>query len=674
MWLTPLAPLLLLATTVAAAPGRHGHDQLHHNYRRANETTEYEYVVIGSGPGGGPLAARLALAGHKVLLIEAGGDNNGVNQTVPARNLQSTEDPAISWDYFVTHYKDEERQARDSKMTYKRTDGSYYTGKYPPEGAEPLGILYPRAGALGGCAEHNAAVTIYPFESDWTLHQTLTGDDSWAPANMRTYFEKLEKAQYLTLGSGHGYDGWFSTSLTELALVATDFRVLSIVLAAASALGKGLITSLLSTITGLANVLISDMNGEYEGRDQKTDLFQIPQAVSRDTGKRSTPRNFILEVANARNETDGSRLYHLDVKLNTLATKIRFDQSGPTPKAIGVEYLSGEYLYGASPLSGSGANGGVAGYVPASKEVIISAGTFNTPQLLKLSGVGPREELEKFGIPVVKDLPGVGTNMQDRYEISIVGQTEDGEKLSISKDCTFGYDDKPDPCLEKWQTGDSPLGKGPYMTGGVAVGVTMKSTAASESEDPDLIVIGAPGLFAGYYPGFAFDSTYPGNIWSWLALKAHTHNHAGTVTLRSSNPRDVPQIDFNSLDEGTPDGHEKDLQALYEGLSFAREAFDKVIPLDGNFVEIKPGRNVTGEDGLKEYARDETWGHHACCSASIGAESDPNAVLDSKFRVRGVEGLRVVDASSFNKIPGTFIALPIYIISEKAADVIINNR
>ena len=237
MWLKALVPALLLADNIAAAPSRHGHDQLHHNYRRANDTGDYEYVVIGSGPGGGPLASRLAIAGYKVLLIEAGGDHNGVNQTVPARNLQSTEDPAISFDYFVTHYKDEARQAKDGKMTYRRTDGSYYTGLYPPAGAEPLGILYPRAGALGGCAQHNAAVTIYPFESDWTHHQTLTGDDTWTPSNMRSYFKKLERAQYL-VGEGHGFDGWFSTSVTELTLVAADFRVLSVVLSAASALGK----------------------------------------------------------------------------------------------------------------------------------------------------------------------------------------------------------------------------------------------------------------------------------------------------------------------------------------------------------------------------------------------------------------------------------------------------
>lgn len=116
--------------------------------------------------------------------------------------------------------------------------GSYYAGKYPPEGAEPVGILYPRAGALGGCAEVNAMITIYPHRSDWTYLQTLTGDDSWAPDNMRTYFEKLERAQVATWGDGHGRDGWLRTSLTPLTLIVQDLKIVSIVLSALAAMGQ----------------------------------------------------------------------------------------------------------------------------------------------------------------------------------------------------------------------------------------------------------------------------------------------------------------------------------------------------------------------------------------------------------------------------------------------------
>lgn len=384
---------------------------------------------------------------------------------------------------------------------------------------------------------------------------------------------------------------------------------------------------------------------------------------------RSSPRNFILEVARTTNE-DGSRKYHLDIALHTLATKLRFDTSGATPRAIGVEYEQGEHLYSADPNFASG--GGTPGYVAASKEVIVSAGSFNTPQLLKLSGIGPREELESFGIEVVKDLPGVGTNMQDRYEITVVGEAP--TKFAVEKDCTFELDGRPDPCLERWKTGRGPIQKAPYVTSGAALGVIQKSSVVGSNDAPvDMFILGTPGIFAGFYPGYSYDAIIEGNHWSWLTLKAHSRNKAGTVVLKSPSPYDMPQIDFRSFDTGTTDddAHEKDIQALYEGMLWAREAFDKLIPLDGQFTESLPMRNVSTEAELKQFIKDEAWGHHACCTAAIGSDDDPMAVLDSKFRVRGVDGLRVVDASAWAKIPGLFIILPTYILSEKAADVII---
>ncbi|KJZ76976.1 hypothetical protein HIM_03853 [Hirsutella minnesotensis 3608] len=91
----------------------------------AVELTGYDYIVVGAGAGGGPLAARLALAGHKTLLIDAGDDQGAnVNVTVPAFSAKASEDEALAWNFFVRHYADDARQARDFKTTYETTDGA----------------------------------------------------------------------------------------------------------------------------------------------------------------------------------------------------------------------------------------------------------------------------------------------------------------------------------------------------------------------------------------------------------------------------------------------------------------------------------------------------------------------------------------------------------------------
>ncbi|KAJ9200367.1 CAZyme family AA3 [Paecilomyces variotii] len=659
--------LSLLSLFSAAFANTHAqsHSRFH---QRSNVTVdEYEYVVVGSGPGGGPLAARLAMAGHKVLLIDAGDDQgNNTIQEVPALQLQSTEDELQRWDYFVNHYSDLERQKQDSKMTYKTPSGELYVGQNPPQGSEPLGILYPRTGTLGGCSAHNAMITIYPFESDWNNMVSVTGNDSWAPANMRDYFVRLERNRYLPNDViGHGFDGWLETSLTDLTLVAEDPKLLSQVIASATAAGKGLVGMVVNTVVGLGKVLALDLNNDLPGRDKETGPWQVPLAVKLPDQKRTGPRDFVMEVLTATNP-DGSKKYPLDLQLETLVTKIQFDTSGSTPKAVGVEYLKGKSLYRADPRSGN-VTGGVPGSVKASREVIIAAGSFNTPQLLKLSGIGPKEELQQFGINTLVDLPGVGKNLQDRYETTVVGKAP--TDFVITQKCTF-MQKQPDPCYEQWK--NNAIGKGVYGSNGIAIAVTYKSSTADDDE-PDLLISGAPANFRGYFPGYANDALADAKHWAWITLKARSRNNAGTVALRSADPRDTPVINFNSFDTGvTANGAaDKDLQASYEGQMFARKIFKDLIPLDGSFAETWPGTNITTEEQMKDFIKREAWGHHACCTAPIGADDDPNAVLDGDFRVRGVDGLRVVDASIFPKIPGYYIAVPIYMVSEKASDVIL---
>ncbi|KIX09439.1 uncharacterized protein Z518_00519 [Rhinocladiella mackenziei CBS 650.93] len=670
--------ITLLGPAVTALTAGHGH--LHHRFPKRTNTTQtttqadnataYDYVVVGSGPGGGPLASRLAIAGYKVLLIDAGDDDgDAIFQQVPALQLQATEYEPMRWDYFVNHYEDEARQEQDSKMVWETPSGDHYVGNSPPPGSSPLGIWYPRTGTLGGCSAHNAMITIYPHESDWDNIASITGDDSWNAGNMRQYMERLERSRYLPNGVvGHGFNGWLETSLTELSLAVEDQKLLSLIIAAGTAMGQGLLGKVINTVTGLAEILLRDINADTPTRDSQEGLYQVPIAVTEVSKKRNGPRDFILDTANAVN-ADGSRKYHLDIKLNTLVSKVRFDTSGTKPKAVGVDFLEGPSLYRADPRAGT-ASGGTPGHVNATREVIISAGAFNTPQLLKLSGIGPASELSQFDIPVVVDLPGVGTNLQDRYETTVVGDSN--TDFLITKYCTF-LRTTPDPCLEQWQNLPGPSLKGTYATNGIAIAVVKKSSVAEG--DPDLLISGAPAFFTGYHPGYANESLKDAHHWSWIVLKAHSRNNAGTVTLRSTDPRDTPIINFNYFDTGnTADGaDEKDLQATYEGMQLSREMFKDYIPLQGDFEEVWPADNATTEAEMKEWIKKEAWGHHASCTCPIGADDDEAAVLDSKFRVRGVDGLRVVDASVFPKIPGFYIVLPTYMISEKGADAVLED-
>ncbi|KAF9771522.1 hypothetical protein IL306_010845 [Fusarium sp. DS 682] len=658
----------VLADSASAfsVPWSSSHDKRSHNpfIDKPAPSTKYDYVVVGSGAGGGPVAANLAIAGFKVLLIDAGGDSGDAwVEKVPALHLMSTEFEDTRWNYFVNHYPDPKQQKKDSKMVYQKPDGSYYVGLKPPKDAKPLGVLYPRAGTLGGCTRHNALITIGAHDSDWSYIASLTGDDSWNPDNMRSYFEKLEKNMYLPSSLfGHGFNGWLGTSLTSLSLVVEDQKLLSLIISAASAMGQGLLGFVLSTVAGLGQVLLRDINAP--GQTSKTGLYQVPLSMTDNV--RGGPRDFILNTAKAVNR-DGSRKYHLDIMLNTLVTKIRFDKTGGKPRAVGVDYMQGASLYRADPRSGSAKPTGT-GSVNSKREVIISAGSFNTPQLLKLSGIGPKKELDSFKIPVLVDLPGVGTNMQDRYENTVIGKTD--SDFVITSKCTF-LETQPDPCLEQYKKGLGPITKGVYGTNGIAIAIILKSSVAKD--EPDLLISGAPAKFKGYFPGYAADSLADAEHWAWIILKAHSRNNAGTVTLKSTDPRDMPIINFNYFDTGVNKNGEgeKDLQASYEGFEFARKSFDSLIPLDGDFPEVWPGEQVNNEKKAKQFLKNEAWGHHASCTCPIGPDDVPMAVLDSEFKVRGTESLRVVDASVFPKIPGFYIALPLYIVAEKASDVII---
>ncbi|RDW64409.1 uncharacterized protein DSM5745_09820 [Aspergillus mulundensis] len=494
-----LLSTLLFYPAITIASNHHAHQHQHTqrgtSNNNNNNATEYDYIIVGSGAGGGLLAARPAPGGYSVLLLDAGDDQGeALHQQIPALQLHATQYEPMQWDYFVNHYDNLTRQEQDSKMVYRRPDGELHTGANPPEGSEPLGILYPRSGTLGGCTAHNAMITIYPYERDWDDLAALTGNETWSADNMRGYFQRLEDNRYAPSDIvSHGFGGWLQTSLTQLTLVVEDMKLLSLVIAAGTAMGQNLVGKVLNTVTGLAGILLRDLNTDIAGRDRQEGLFQVPLAVKVPDYKRTGPRDFLLDTVD-----EG---YKLDIQLTTLVTKVLFDTSGSIPRAIGVYYLQGQSLYRADPRASSSSNG-TPGSAYAKKEVILSAGTFNTPHLLKLSGIGDRAELTKHNIKPLVHLPGVGKNMQDRYKTSIIGKSP--TDFALTSKCTFlSPTPDNDPCYTNWANGlgGSLAYKGTYSTNGIAIAI-LKKSAVAEHDEPDLLITGAPGNFPGYYPDF----------------------------------------------------------------------------------------------------------------------------------------------------------------------------
>jgi choline dehydrogenase len=621
---------------------------------QAVEQAEVDYIVVGSGAGGGPLAGNLAKAGYRVMLFEAGGEDENYHYQVPCFHGLATEDECYAWDYFVRHYSDDDKQKADSK--------------YVPE---KDGVFYPRAGTLGGCTAHNAMITVYPHNEDWDDIAKLTGESSWSSSNMRQYFERLENCGYVNpnkqyhgplsggflrvlswLGvvtsnpSKHGFSGWLSTELADVKLVIRDLKLIEIILEATKKafIGDG---------TPLTNVKTHFDPNDWRAVKKNTDgLVFTPLATRK--GRRNGPREYIRSVKEKFPE-------NLIVKTGALVTRVLFDENN---KAIGVEYLEGRHLYKADPRSDKTNNSPEPSRQKAfvKREVILATGAFNTPQLLKLSGIGPKAELESLGIPVIADLPGVGENLQDRYEVGVV--TKMAKDFALLKEASFlapAEGETGDPCFVEWLND----GKGVYTTNGVVVGIIKRSKPNKAL--PDLYIFGVPGFFKGYYPGYSKELQHHKDIFTWAILKAHTNNTAGQVKLRTSDPRDTPLINFHYFDESN-DSTGDDLEAVVDGVEFVRSMN---VHIDFTHEELLPGPTIDTREKLKQFIKDEAWGHHASCSCKIGKADDPMAVLDKDFKVYKTQNLRVVDASVFPRIPGFFIVTAIYMISEKASDVII---
>jgi len=584
------------------------------------EKANFDYIVVGAGAAGGPLAARLAENGKRVLLLDAGGHYYSLNVSTPAMNQRIVEDPNISWDYSVAHY--------------------------PASTGYGQNVFYPRASGVGGCTLHHVMVAMYPHPTDWDNIAQITGDDTWTDQHMRQLFIKMEKNLYPSFfsSSGHGYDGWFPTSYLEAALPQFP-----------KVLFDGQLRKVIETFVSYGKWAAGfDINGHGNNMNKDNRVLLVPQ--SNEKGVRKGVRERVLDVLQKYPD-------NLVIWSHALVTKVIVEGSGDNLKATGVEYSLGSNLYRASPLHNQAQSTSCLQkkyVVKTNGEVILSAGSYNSPQLLMLSGIGDEAQLTKFNISVVKHLPGVGKNLQDRYEISQNLNLK--EDTSLLQGCTFNPESGSDPCMAKYQQAPS---KHFYGTNGVLIGMSTMTDPSLAA--PDVFLFGGPSYFEGYHHGYSVEAyAAPHNKWVWAMLKAHTNNTLGTVELQSADPRDIPNINFNYFADG-----DSDLQAMVKQFNFLRQISGTSTFASLIVNETAPGNSVQTDEQIADYIRKNAWGHHACCSAKIGSDDDPMAVLDGDFKVRGVANLRVVDASSFPKIPGFFIAIPIHMIGERAAAVLL---
>jgi choline dehydrogenase len=177
--------------------------------------------------------------------------------------------------------------------------------------------------------------------------------------------------------------------------------------------------------------------------------------------------------------------------------------------------------------------------------------------------------------------------------------------------------------------------------------------------------------FEGYYPGYSVELARHRNCLTWAVLKAHTTNAAGRVRLASDDPRDPPRIEFSYFDEGD-EGHEADLQSVVEGVKYVLRLTEPLRRRGAIAAEEIPGEHVRTDAEIAEFVRNHAWGHHASCTCPIGPRG-AGGVLDSRLRVHGVRRLRVADASVFPRIPGFFIASAVYMVGEKAAEMMLED-
>ncbi|UUM32034.1 choline dehydrogenase [Vibrio japonicus] len=286
----------------------------------------------------------------------------------------------------------------------------------------------------------------------------------------------------------------------------------------------------------------------------------------------------------------------------------------------------------------------------AAKEVISSAGSIGSVQLLQLSGIGPKAVLEKAGVEVEHDLPGVGENLQDHLEVYFQYHC----KQPITLNSKLGL-----------------VSKGLIGTQWI---LTRKGLGATNHFESCAFIRSRKGLkwpniqyhFLPAAMRYDGQAAFDGHGFQ-VHVGPNKPESRGTVAITSANPHDKPRIEFNYIST------EQDRQDWRDCIRLTREILMQPAMDEYRGEEIQPGMDIQSDEAIDEWVKENVESaYHPSCSCKIGAEDDPMAVLDEMCRVRGIQGLRVVDSSIFPTIPNGNLNAPTIMVAERATDMILN--
>ena len=460
-------------------------------------------------------------------------------------------------------------------------------------------IAFPRGKMLGGSFIFNGAQYVRGASYDYDLWRQL-GNVGWSYEDVLPYFLKSELYEGPS-GPFHSRDGLLPVNKPPIR--------------------NPLSLAFLKACEEADLPRNDDFNG---GKQEGFGLYDFNFAHGR---RMTTARTFLKPVRNRSN---------LRVEVSTHVSRVMFEGR----RATGVEFMKG----------------GVRMVVKARREVVLAAGSFNSPKLLLLSGVGSAHALAAHGIASVADLPGVGENLQDHVNVSVAHDCLQPVSLArMTRVHTLALAMAQGIFLKTGQAVQSPLEAGGFFS-------TRPGAPAAEFQC----------VFVPYYPKGSIRLRMPwaprleGHsyfIVTWLNRPASR----GRLWLRSADPIDPPRFDPNLL------SHPDDIVHTRDGIRVARKILAQAAFRPYRGAEIAPGSSVQDDQALDDYIRATAGiGHHSCGTAKMG--NDKMAVVDDRLRVRGIGGLRVADASIMPNMTSGNTNAPTIMIAEKAADMILADR